>query len=731
MSAKIRRYLYTHERERMADGKVLEFRGLTKIFGDVAAVSDFTARVEPGVVTGFVGPNGAGKSTTLRMLLGEVRPTAGTALIGGVPYAKLAQPRREVGSLLENPPYRLRRTAEKHLHLAARAVGAPASRVGEVLEVVGLGAVGGMRIGSFSLGMRQRLGVAEALLGDPGVLVFDEPANGLDPEGIRWMRLLMRRLADEGRTVLMSSHVLSEVQQVADNILIISNGRLLFSGGIEQLADVDAVVMVDSPNRAALRDALRARGIEFEVLRSGINVTGVTTADIGTLAAEAGVPLSSLQLKQHTLEDVFLKIVNGTWHAPPPAASDEAQDDPHGAGDDLATDDVTDDDVPPMPDDVVEGRHVDDAGAQIETVDELPFVPTTVDTEVMVDPQPVASVLGDSKRASDADPLEFLNRPLWEIEKDVVAGEAELIAASPEGEQPTPGWLPVPEDVPSPAEEDADDPDALETPDAVIDLPRSEPVTPADADDEFPAEEPLPGVGVAAPDDEDEALDDGPAAEQDEHTAAADEPDAAEVDEQSDAAGEDQPDGRSEQDEAAAQDDAPDESEDEMAPHDDGRDPGDDDDVEPLPEVEASVDELKPRPASTALGDEHAPFAASPARKPWPGLDWSAGEDEDDEADADADDDGQANAFVESFLDEAEESAAEAEAASGTEAEAGSEDAGAEDAAAENEAQFDSFVASFGAQAETQDAIDSVTATESDTPGAQHPDGAQGSDERD
>ncbi|GAA1724617.1 ATP-binding cassette domain-containing protein [Microbacterium paludicola] len=485
----------------MTDGKVLEFRGVTKIFGDVAAVSDFTARVEPGVVTGFVGPNGAGKSTTLRILLGDIRPTEGTALIGGVPYARLSQPRRVVGALLENQQYRPRRTAERHLLSTARAIGVPATRVTEVLDVVGLGGVGNMRIGGFSLGMRQRLGVAEALLGDPAVLVFDEPANGLDPEGIRWMRLLMRRLAEEGRTVLMSSHVLSEVQQVADNILIISNGRLLFSGGIETLADVDAVVAVDSPHRSALRDALRERGYEFELLRSGINVAAASTSEIGELAAEAGVPLSSLQLKQQSLEDVFLKIVNGTWAGPASAAADEAGAEAEaGAEGQAEAAQPVAGEVPPMPEAVVAEdadtetaaaaeKTTDEAGAQVETVDELPFAPATVDTEVAVDEQPIATVL-DAPARSYGDPLAFLTRPLSEVEKDVVAGEAELIAASPEGEQPTPGWVPTPEDIPSPHPEDGDDPDALETPDSVIELPDGDDAEiPAETPDEAAAEE--------------------------------------------------------------------------------------------------------------------------------------------------------------------------------------------------------------------------------------------------
>ncbi|MBO3662553.1 ATP-binding cassette domain-containing protein [Microbacterium stercoris] len=441
----------------MAEGKVLEFRGVTKVFGDVAAVSDFTARIEPGVVTGFVGPNGAGKSTTLRILLGDIAPTKGTALIDGVVYKKLQNPRRTVGALLENQSYKPRHTAVRHLTLAARAIGVPVSRVDEMLEVVGLGGVGGMRIGGYSLGMRQRLGVAEALLGDPDVLVFDEPANGLDPEGIRWMRLLMRRLADEGRTVLMSSHVLSEVQQVADNILIISNGRLLFSGGIEQLADAEHVVAVDSPQRGALRDLLRDNGYEFELLRSGVNVLGARPSEIGQLAAQAGVPLSSLAFRQPSLEDVFLKIVNGTWAGPASAAAGDEATEPEAGSIPTPVSNpaaVT----PPMPAAVVAPVAAPAAAVAVD-----PFVPGAAD--------PVTPAAGPG---SAHDPLAWLDRPASEIEKDVEAREAELIAASPEGEQPTPGWVPAPEVVPSPAEEDADDPDALETADATIELPESE-----------------------------------------------------------------------------------------------------------------------------------------------------------------------------------------------------------------------------------------------------------------
>ncbi len=243
----------------MPDGQVLEFTRVTKSFGAVTAVSDLSVRVEPGAVTGFLGPNGAGKTTSLRILLGQIRPTSGTATIGGSPYSELRQPLRTVGAVLEESAYRPRRSAARHLTIAAKANGIPAERVDEVLHLVGLQDDADTRLGSYSLGMRQRLAVANALLGDPGVLVLDEPANGLDPEGIRWMRLLMRRLADEGRTVLVSSHVLSEIEQVADNVVVLSRGRAVYSGGIDELADpAGGAVIVDADDRIALVAALTA-----------------------------------------------------------------------------------------------------------------------------------------------------------------------------------------------------------------------------------------------------------------------------------------------------------------------------------------------------------------------------------------------------------------------------------------------------------------------------------------
>jgi len=296
----------------MPDGQVLEFTNVTKRFNEVTAVSDLSARVEPGAVTAFLGPNGAGKTTTLRILLGQIRATSGTATIGGTAFAELRQPLRTIGSVLEETAYRPRRTASRQLTIAAKANGIALSRVDEVLAEVGLEGEGDSRIGGFSLGMRQRLSVAHALLGDPGALVFDEPANGLDPEGIRWMRLLMRRLADEGRTVLVSSHVLSEVEQVADNVLVLSKGQLVLSSGIETLADPAAgSVVVDAADRAALTTALSIAGFDVEVLRSGLTVRGGDASTVGAVAAQAGIALSTLVQRGPTLEDVFIDLVRG------------------------------------------------------------------------------------------------------------------------------------------------------------------------------------------------------------------------------------------------------------------------------------------------------------------------------------------------------------------------------------------------------------------------------------
>jgi len=302
----------------MPEGQLLEFSAVTKRFGAVTAVDGFTARVEPGRVTGFLGPNGAGKTTTLRILLGLVRATEGGATIGGVPYAKLKNPLQTVGAVLEASSFHPGRTAANHLKVYAQAAGLPGARVDEALGLVGLADVAGRKVGGYSLGMRQRLGLAYALVGDPGVLVLDEPANGLDPEGIKWMRGLLRELARQGRTVLVSSHLLAEVQQTVDSLLIISAGRLVFEGGLDELADpTESATVVDARDRPALSAALRDAHVEVEVLRSGLTVRGLEPAEVGQIAADAGIALSSLHRRGPALEEVFLDLVNGTRvHSP-------------------------------------------------------------------------------------------------------------------------------------------------------------------------------------------------------------------------------------------------------------------------------------------------------------------------------------------------------------------------------------------------------------------------------
>jgi ABC-2 type transport system ATP-binding protein len=297
----------------MADGRVLEFSEVTKRFRGVDAVAGLTTRIEPGVVTGFLGPNGAGKTTSLRILLGLVAPTSGHARIGGSAYGDLKHPLQTVGAALEASSFHPGRSAAKHLAVYAQAAGLPPRRVDEVLGLVGLADVAGRKVGGFSLGMRQRLGLATALLGDPGVLVLDEPSNGLDPEGIKWMRTLLQAFAAEGRTVLVSSHLLAEIQQTTDRLLILARGRLVFEGNIEDLAEAsEYATIVDAPDRDALAAAVTAAGYGFDVLRTGLTVHGAETAEIGAVAARAGIPLSALQRRGPSLEEVFLQLIDGT-----------------------------------------------------------------------------------------------------------------------------------------------------------------------------------------------------------------------------------------------------------------------------------------------------------------------------------------------------------------------------------------------------------------------------------
>jgi ABC-2 type transport system ATP-binding protein len=299
----------------------IEVSHLTKTFGQVRAVDDLSFSVRPGRVTGFLGPNGAGKTTTLRMLLGLVQPTAGTATIGGRRYTDLDRPMRTVGAALEAADFHPGRTALDHLRIFAPQAGVPDSRAHEVLDLVGLSGAAKRRVGGFSLGMRQRLALATTLLGDPPVLLLDEPANGLDPEGIRWLRDLLRALAAQGRTVLVSSHVLSEVQQTVDDVVIIAGGRLVHASTLAELSGLaEPRVRVASPDAAAL-DSLVARA-GWQRAADGVPVAGVAelvgtdVASVGRAAFAAGLELHELATHGVGLEDVFLRLT-----APAPAAA--------------------------------------------------------------------------------------------------------------------------------------------------------------------------------------------------------------------------------------------------------------------------------------------------------------------------------------------------------------------------------------------------------------------------
>jgi ABC-2 type transport system ATP-binding protein len=288
-------------------------QGLTKRFGDVLAVDQLDFAIDEGTVAGFLGPNGAGKTTTLRMLLGLVAPDAGTASIGGRPYRELPDPVRRVGAVLEAGGFHPGRSARDHLRVLATAAGLPPGRVEEVLSQTGLAGAARRRVGGFSLGMRQRLGLAAALLGDPQVLVLDEPANGLDPEGVHWLRGLVRGLADQGRTVLVSSHLLAEVAQTVDQVVIIDKGRLVAQSTLAALtAGADRTVRVRTPEPEALRDLLLARGATVTVDGPDrLIVGGVTTEQVGQAAAAGGVVLHEMRFERSNLEDVFLELTGG------------------------------------------------------------------------------------------------------------------------------------------------------------------------------------------------------------------------------------------------------------------------------------------------------------------------------------------------------------------------------------------------------------------------------------
>jgi ABC-2 type transport system ATP-binding protein len=291
-------------------------QNLSKNFGQVAAVQNLSFHVEPGSVTGFLGPNGAGKTTTLRMLLGLVAPTAGYATINGQPFNHLGNPARVVGAVLEAQGFHPGRTARNHLLVYAAAMGVPDQRADEVLNLVGLGAAGDRAAGGFSLGMKQRLALATALLGDPQVLVLDEPANGLDPEGIAWLRTFLKAFAASGRTVLISSHLLAEVEQTIDQVVIISHGQTRFNGRLDDLRNQQqSRVIVQPADVAKLVEALQMADISnVTPLPDGkVAVVGATVQQIGDVAAKSGVALYGVQEERADLEQMFFGLTSGQY----------------------------------------------------------------------------------------------------------------------------------------------------------------------------------------------------------------------------------------------------------------------------------------------------------------------------------------------------------------------------------------------------------------------------------
>jgi ABC-2 type transport system ATP-binding protein len=282
---------------------------LTKRYGSTLAVADLSFRAEAGRVTGFLGPNGAGKSTTLRSLLGLVRPSSGAATIGGRPYRALDEPTRRVGAVLETQTFHPGRSGRNHLRAVQTAAGLPRSRVDEVLALVELEAAARRRVKGYSLGMRQRLALATAMLGDPEVLVLDEPANGLDPQGVRWLRDFLRSLAAGGRTVLVSSHVLAEVSQTVDDVVIIHRGRLVLQAPIgEMLARAGGGTRVRSPEAERLRRVLAEQGVATSELADGAFAAAAPSERVGELAAASGVVLHELMPERASLEEIFLEL---------------------------------------------------------------------------------------------------------------------------------------------------------------------------------------------------------------------------------------------------------------------------------------------------------------------------------------------------------------------------------------------------------------------------------------
>jgi ABC-2 type transport system ATP-binding protein len=291
---------------------MIEVQQLSKRYGHKVAVDDLSFTIRPGIVTGFLGPNGAGKSTTMRMIVGLDRPTSGRALIGGRPFAARSDGLRQVGALLDAAEVQGDRRASAHLHAAAATIGLGKKRVGQVLELVGLQSVARQRIGSFSLGMRQRLGIALALLGDPPVVMLDEPTNGLDPDGVIWIRHLLRELADEGRTVFVSSHLMSEVSQTADHLIVIGQGRLVADVPTGELLQAGAPsVTVRADEAGTLGSLLTARGAQVERPAAELlEVRGLSARDIAEVALDHRVLVHELTQRSRSLEEAFMDLTH-------------------------------------------------------------------------------------------------------------------------------------------------------------------------------------------------------------------------------------------------------------------------------------------------------------------------------------------------------------------------------------------------------------------------------------
>jgi ABC-2 type transport system ATP-binding protein len=294
---------------------------ITKRYGEKVAVDDLTFQVKPGIVTGFLGPNGAGKSTTMRMILGLDAPTSGSVTVNGKAYRDLAAPLHEIGAMLEARAIHTGRSAYHHLLAMAQTHGIPRARVDEVIDLVGLDAVARKRVGGFSLGMGQRLGIASALLGDPNTVILDEPANGLDPEGILWIRNLLKGLAADGRTVFLSSHLMSEIALTAEHLVVVGRGRLIADTSVAEIvaqASQNGAVRVRTPDATQLRDALVADGVTVASSERGVlEVQGLASDRIGEIAAQQGIVLHELTPHQASLEDAFMALTGDAveYHA--------------------------------------------------------------------------------------------------------------------------------------------------------------------------------------------------------------------------------------------------------------------------------------------------------------------------------------------------------------------------------------------------------------------------------